>query len=92
MNGLMILQQCRPALGAFLRDIDGKIAGIPQCLALGTTLLQGFSYLSEVRARGLLNLGKRAFGPSKLVQSKRTEKNWTAILFALQTIYEISSV
>ena len=29
----------RPALGAFLRDIDGKIAGIPQCRALGTTLL-----------------------------------------------------
>ena len=28
-----------PALGAFLRDICGKIAGIPQCCALGTTLL-----------------------------------------------------
>ena len=28
----------RPALGAFLRDIGGKIAGIPQCRALGTTL------------------------------------------------------
>ena len=28
----------RPALGAFLRDIDGKIARIPQCRALGTTL------------------------------------------------------
>ena len=27
---------------------------------------QGFSYLSEVQARGLLNLGKRAFGLSKL--------------------------
>ena len=26
-----------PALGAFLRDIGGKIAGIPQCRALGTT-------------------------------------------------------
>ena len=28
----------RPTLGAFLRDIGGKIAGIPQCRALGTTL------------------------------------------------------
>ena len=28
----------RPALGAFLRDIGGKIAVIPQCRALGTTL------------------------------------------------------
>ena len=27
-----------PALGAFLRDTDAKIAGIPQCHALGTTL------------------------------------------------------
>ena len=26
------------ALGEFLRVIGGKIAGIPQCLALGTTL------------------------------------------------------
>ena len=53
----------------------------------GLMILQGFSYLSEVG--GLLNLGKRAFGPSnweKLMQSKRTEKNWTAILFVLQTI------
>ena len=28
----------RPALDAFLRDIGSKIAGIPQCRALGTTL------------------------------------------------------
>ena len=28
----------RPALGVFLRDIGAKIAGIPQCRALGTTL------------------------------------------------------
>ena len=28
----------RPTLVAFLRDIGGKIAGIPQCRALGTTL------------------------------------------------------
>ena len=28
----------RPALGAILRDIGGKIAGISQCLALGTPL------------------------------------------------------
>ena len=28
----------RHTLGAFLRDIDGKIARIPQCRALGTTL------------------------------------------------------
>ena len=27
---------------------------------------QGFSYLSEVEARGMLNLGKKAFGPSYL--------------------------
>ena len=27
---------------------------------------QGFSYLSEVGARGLLNLRKKAFGPSNL--------------------------
>ena len=33
----------RPALGAFLRDIDGKIAGIPQCHALGTTLRSSIS-------------------------------------------------
>ena len=32
----------RPALGAFLRDIGGKIAGIPQCRALGTTLLLAY--------------------------------------------------
>ena len=38
--------------------------------------IQGFSNLSEVGARGLLNLGKKAFELSKLVnlmQSKRTE-------------------
>ena len=29
----------RPALGAFLRDIDGKIVGILQCRTLGTTLV-----------------------------------------------------
>ena len=28
----------RPWLGVFLRDIDGKTAGIPQCRTLGTTL------------------------------------------------------
>ena len=28
--------------------------------------IQGFSYLPEVGASGLLNLGKKAFGPSKL--------------------------
>ena len=26
--------------------------------------IQGFSYLSEIGARGLLNLGKKAFGPN----------------------------
>ena len=31
----------KPALGAFLRDIGGKIAGIPQCSTLGTTLNEG---------------------------------------------------
>ena len=30
------------------------------------TAKQGFSYLSEVEARGLLNLGEKVFGPSKL--------------------------
>ena len=29
-------------------------------------LCQGLSYLPEVGARGLLNLGKKQFGPSKL--------------------------
>ena len=33
------------ALGAFLRDIDGKIAGIPQCRTLGTTLHHAILYL-----------------------------------------------
>ena len=28
----------RPVLGAFLRDIGGKILGILHCLAMGTTL------------------------------------------------------
>ena len=28
--------------------------------------MQGFPYLSEGGARGLLNLGKKAFGPSNL--------------------------
>ena len=28
--------------------------------------IQGFSYLSEVGARGLLNFGKKHSGPSKL--------------------------
>ena len=32
----------RPALGAFLRDMGGKIAGIPQCRALGTFFLSFF--------------------------------------------------
>ena len=32
----------RPALDAFLRDIGGKIARIPQCHALGTTLTIGY--------------------------------------------------
>ena len=32
----------RPALGAFLRDIDVKIAGIPQCSAVGTILSTSF--------------------------------------------------
>ena len=33
-----VVSGSRPALGAFLRDIDSKIAGIPQCRALGTAL------------------------------------------------------
>ena len=28
--------------------------------------MQGFSYLSEVWPRGLVNLGEQAFGPSEL--------------------------
>ena len=38
----------RPALGAFLRDIDGKIVGIPQCRALGTTLFQYHNIIGKV--------------------------------------------
>ena len=43
---------------------------------------QGFSYLSEDRARGLLNLGKKAFGLSlsKLGKLDAVKKNWTSIL------------
>ena len=42
---------------------------------------QGISYLSEVRARGLLKLGKKAFGSSNW-----KNLNWTAILKGLKTI------
>ena len=35
-------------------------------ITLPLLILQGFSYLSEVGARGLLNLAKKAFGSSKL--------------------------
>ena len=38
----------RPALGAFLRDMGGKIAGIPQCRALGTTLSPYISILYSI--------------------------------------------
>ena len=30
----------KPAQGAFLRDIDSKIVGIPQCRTLGTVLVR----------------------------------------------------
>ena len=40
---------------------------------------QGFSYLSEVGARGLL-IWAKAFGPSKLGKLDAVLKNWTAIL------------
>ena len=47
---------------------------------------QGFYDLSEVGARGLLKLGKKAFGPSKLGKFEVVyKKNWTAILNGLKT-------
>ena len=43
--------------------------------------LKGFSYLFKVR--GLLNLGKKSFGPSKLEKLDSVQKNRTAILNGL---------
>ena len=54
--------------------------------------IQGYSYFSEVEAMGLLNLRKKAFGPSKLEKFNAVKKNWTAILNGLQIIKEIRSV
>ena len=44
---ISIFSRCalRPALGAFLRDMGSKIAGIPQCRALGTTLLDDYKFV-----------------------------------------------
>ena len=36
--------------------------------------VHGFSYLSEVRAMGPVELGKKAFGPSKLGKSDAVKK------------------
>ena len=49
---------------------------------------QGFSYLSEVRARGLMNLGK-AFESSKLGKFDAVLKNWIAILNGLKSIKKL---
>ena len=46
--------------------------------------MQGFSNLSEVRARGLLNLGKKAFGPSEL-------RKFDAVKFAKSHLKDLNS-
>ena len=49
--------------------------------------LQGFSYLSEVRTSGLLNLGKKHLDlASKLGKLDEVYNNWTASLNGLKTI------
>ena len=47
---------------------------------------QGFSYLSEVGANGLLNLGKKAFGSSKLGKFDGLKMNLAAISNGLKSI------
>ena len=47
--------------------------------------MQGFSYLAEVGARSLLNLERKAFGPSKFGKFDAVLKNWTAISNGLKT-------
>ena len=46
----------RPALGTFLRDMGGKIAGIPQCRTLGTTLLLVNEFDAQSLLHGLVSL------------------------------------
>ena len=57
-----------------------KSARISLKCSSNRTQTQGFSELSEVGARGLLNLGKKLFGPSELVKFDAVRKNWTTIL------------
>ena len=46
----------RPMLGAILRDIGCKIAGIPQCRTIGTTLLSEFEWLDPDQDRCCVSL------------------------------------
>ena len=61
-------------------------AGRPVSLLSVQYLLSGIFLLSEAGVRGLLNLGEKAFGPSKLGKFDAVLKNWTAILNGLKTI------
>ena len=48
-----------------------------------------FQYLNmypQYEISMILNLGKKAFGPSKFGKLDAVEKNWTAILNGLKTI------
>ena len=48
--------------------------------------MQGFSYLSEVDARGLLNLGKKSIWTIKIGKLNAVFKNWAAVLNGVKTI------
>ena len=65
-------------------QLSGTAGGLNFAMSLHLHLYimseQGFSYLSEVWATGLLNLGKKHLEPSKLGKLDAVKKNRAAIL------------
>ena len=64
-NNFFSNQNVAKAFLFLFQQKGGKIG----LISMNIIMLQGFSYLFEVRARGLLILGRKAFGPSILGKS-----------------------